>query len=94
MTLKRRAGRDDPLQKTGYRIPSSVVAMVREAVETGEAKSQNEFVERALRRELRATHQRQLYEEYAAAARDPEFMEELIRVDREWDVTAGDGLDD
>ena len=68
--------------------------MVREAVETGEAKSQNEFVERALRRELRATHQRQLYEEYAAAARDPEFMEELIRVDREWDVTVGDGLDD
>ena len=92
--MKRRAGRDDPLQKTGYRIPSSVVAMVREAVETGEAKSQNEFVERALRRELRATHQRRLYEEYAAAARDPEFMEELITVDREWDVTVGDGLDD
>jgi len=82
----------DPLQKTGYRIPRSLVLRVREAVEAGEAKSQNEFVERALRRELRAAEQRRLYDEYAEAASDPAFMAELLEVDRAWDSTVGDGL--
>ena len=82
----------DPLQKTGYRIPRSLVLRVREAVEAGEAKSQNEFVERALRRELRAADQRRLYDEYAEAASDPAFMAELLEVDRAWDSTVGDGL--
>ena len=84
----------DPLQKTGYRIPRSLVLRVREAVEAGEAKSQNEFVERALRRELRATAQRRLYEEYDRAASDPEFMREMREEDRLWDRTVGDGLTD
>ena len=84
----------DPLQKTGYRIPRSLVLRVREAVESGEAKSQNEFVERALRRELRAGEQRRLYEEYANAAADPDFMKEMLEEDRLWDRTVGDGLTD
>jgi len=84
----------DPLQKTGYRIPRSLVLRVRDAVEAGEAKSQNEFVERALRRELRAAEQRRLYDEYARAAADPDFMREMLDEDRLWDRTAGDGLTD
>jgi Arc/MetJ-type ribon-helix-helix transcriptional regulator len=84
----------DPLQKTGYRIPRSLVLRVREAVEAGEAKSQNEFVERALRRELRAAEQRRLYDEYARAAADPDFMGEMLEANRLWDRTVGDGLAD
>ncbi|MBM4184981.1 MAG: CopG family transcriptional regulator [Gemmatimonadetes bacterium] len=82
----------DPLEKTGYRIPRSLVLEVREAVESGEAKSQNEFVERALRRELRATHWRRLNEAYDQAASDPEFMAEMSEEARAWDVTVADGL--
>lgn len=67
---------------------------VREAVEAGEAKSQNEFVERALRRELRAGRQRRLYDAYEAAAADPDFMAEMLEVDRAWNATTGDGPQD
>lgn len=86
--------RDDPLEKTGYRIPRSLVAMVREAVDAGEARSQNELVERALRRELRAIRQRRLYEEYARAARDPAFTHEMAAATRDWSGALGDGLAD
>ena len=84
--------RDDPLEKTGYRIPRSLVAMVREAVDAGEARSQNELVERALRRELGAIRQRRLYEEYARAAENPAFAHEMADVARDWSGTLGDGL--
>lgn len=83
--------RDDPLEKTGYRIPRSVVVHVREAVEAGEARSQNEFVERALRRELRAVGQRRLYDEYARAAADPAFMDEMVEETSAWAGASGDG---
>ena len=92
MATHRRSSRDDPLEKTGYRIPSSVVIQVREAVESGEAKSQNEFVERALTRELRVIRQRQLYEEYARAARDTGFMAETESVTSDFEPTILDGL--
>lgn len=67
---------------------------VREAVEAGEAKSQNEFVERALQRELRASHQRRLYDSYKEAASDPHFVAELLDEVRAWDATLMDGLAD
>ena len=94
MSPKRRSAPTDPLEKTGYRIPRSLVMRVREAVDAGEAQSQNELVERALRRELRAVEQRRLYEEYAKAAADPDFMREMLEEDRLWDRTVGDGLED
>ena len=84
--------RDDPLEKTGYRIPRSLVAMVREAVDAGEARSQNELVERALRRELRVIRQRKLYDEYARAAENPAFVEEMADVARDWSGALADGL--
>lgn len=84
--------RDDPLEKTGYRIPRSVVAMVREAVDAGEARSQNELVERALRRELRAIRQRCLYETYGRAAADPAFVKQMTEEAEAWDTATADGL--
>ncbi len=84
--------RNDPLEKTGYRIPRSVVAMVREAVDAGEARSQNELVERALRRELRAIRQRRLYETYGRAAADPSFMKAMVEEIEAWDAATADGL--
>lgn len=83
---------DDPLEKTGYRIPRSLVSMVREVVEAGEARSQNEFVERALRRELRALEQQRLYEAYAKAAADAAFMADMDDAAKVWANAEGDGL--
>jgi Arc/MetJ-type ribon-helix-helix transcriptional regulator len=92
MASKRESKRSDPLEKTGYRLPKSLVMRVRDAVDAGEAKSQNEFVERALRRELDALRERHLHDEYGRAASDPVFMEELIEVDRDLDARTPDGL--
>ena len=65
---------------------------VREAVESGEAKSQNEFVERALRRELSEGRQKRLYASYADAVADPEYVAELGADAVAWDSTAAGGL--
>lgn len=46
------------------------------------------------RRELRAIRQRRLQEEYAAAASDPAFMEEMVETGRDLDGTVADGLED
>jgi Arc/MetJ-type ribon-helix-helix transcriptional regulator len=94
MSPKKRGSTDDPLQKTGYRLPRSLVMRVREAVEAGEAKSQNELVERALRRELAKSRTRRLYASYADAARDPEYAT-LMEIEADaWDRALGDGLAD
>jgi len=92
MTRYPPSSRDDPLEKTGYRIPRSVVAMVRESVQAGEAKSQNEFVERALRRELRAVRRDKLYEEYASAAQDAAFNADMDAAVEDFDAALMDGL--
>lgn len=93
MSPKRRSPHDDPLEKTGYRLPRSVVMKVREAVDAGEAKSQNELVERALRRELREIDRHRLRDEYAAAASDSSYLAEMQTLDRAWDATSADGLE-
>ena len=93
MSPKRRSPHDDPLEKTGYRLPRSVVMRVREAVDSGEARSQNELVERALRRELRVIERQRLHDEYAAAASDSAYLGDAEALDRAWDTTTADGLD-
>jgi Arc/MetJ-type ribon-helix-helix transcriptional regulator len=94
MSPRRRSTSADPLEKTGYRLPRSVVMRVREAVDAGEAASQNELVERALRRELRAIRRRRLEDEYAAAAADPDYLAAMREVDSDWDATVADGLEE
>jgi Arc/MetJ-type ribon-helix-helix transcriptional regulator len=94
MSPRRRASPDNPLEKTGYRLPRSLVLKVREAVDAGEARSQNELVERALRRELRSIERQRLHDEYAAAASDPAYLAEMEALDDAWDPTTADGLDD
>ena len=93
MSPRHRAPPGDPLEKTGYRLPRSIVMKVREAVDAGEAKSQNELVERALRRELRSIQRQHLHDEYAAAASDPAYLAEVQGVDRAWDAATADGLE-
>ena len=73
---------------------SSVADAVRQAVDEGAAESQNAFVERALVRELRDLRRRRVYDAYAVAAEDPSFTAEMEEVTREFQPTAGDGLED
>lgn len=90
----RRRSVNDPPRKPGWQVRSSVADAVRQAVDEGAAESQNAFVERALVRELRELRRRRVYEAYAAAAEDPSFTTEMEEVTREFEATAGDGLED
>jgi hypothetical protein len=82
----------DPPRKTGWQVRSSIAEAVRWAVEEGAAESQNAFVERALVRELRELRRRRVYDAYAEAAADPDFIEEMTRVRENFESAAGDGL--
>lgn len=90
----RRRSAADPPRKPGWQVRSSVADAVRQAVDEGAAESQNAFVERALVRELRELRRRRVYNAYAAAAEDPSFTAEMEEVTREFEPTAGDGLED
>lgn len=90
----RRRSANDPPRKPGWQVRSSVADAVRQAVDEGAAESQNAFVERALVRELRELRRRRVYDAYAAAAEDPSFAAEVAEVTREFEPTAGDGLED
>ena len=90
----RRRSAADPPRTPGWQVRSSVADAVRQAVDEGAAESQNAFVERALVRELRELRRRRVYNAYAAAAEDPSFTAEMEEVTREFEPTAGDGLED
>lgn len=89
----RRRSATDPPRKPGWQVRSSVADAVRQAVDEGAAESQNAFVEQALVRELRELRRRRVYDAYAAAAEDPSFRAEMEEVTREFEPTAGDGLE-
>jgi hypothetical protein len=65
---------------------------VRQAVEQGAAESQNAFVEKALVRELRELRRRRVYDAYAEAAADPEFVGEMKGLEEDFDSMTADGL--
>jgi hypothetical protein len=90
---KKRSLEHDPLKKTGYQIRTSVARAVRDAVDHGAAESQNAFVERALVRELKELRRRRVYDAYADAARDPDFMKEMGSLTDDYEPAAGDGLE-
>jgi hypothetical protein len=83
----------DAPRKVGWQVRGSVADAVRRAVEAGAAESQNAFVERALIRELRELRRARVYEAYASAARDPEFLDEMGRVTHDFEPAANDGLE-
>lgn len=54
--------------------------------------AQNEFLERALTRELREARRRKVYAAYGRAAADEAVVREMDKVDAEFEVASGDGL--
>jgi Arc/MetJ-type ribon-helix-helix transcriptional regulator len=92
MEPHRKSRRAAPRKKPGYQLPEALVRAVKDAVEQGAAESQNAFVERALKRELRETRRRRLYDAYAAAASDPAFLADMDSTTAAWESAAADGL--
>jgi hypothetical protein len=51
------------------------------------------FIRKPTKRERLRAERKRILESYVEAAADPEFMRELVEVDRAFDVTVGDGLE-
>ena len=57
-------------------LPGDLVAAVDRLVEEGRARSRDELIESALRRELAETHRAELDAEFGHMANDPDYQEE------------------
>lgn len=80
------------MRKTSVRLPASLLDDVREAVERGDAKTQTEFMQQALRHELQALRRKRLRSAYQAASNDEAFMRDMEATTRDFEVTSSDGL--
>jgi Arc/MetJ-type ribon-helix-helix transcriptional regulator len=74
-----------------FQLHVSVAEAIRAVVKAGAAPSANAFVEEAVREALRERRREKVYASYAKAAKDPEFMAEMLETDRVFDVTVSDG---
>jgi metal-responsive CopG/Arc/MetJ family transcriptional regulator len=70
--------------RTTLALPDDVLDRVDQAVRDGKARSRNEFVTQALRRELEAIERAQIDAAFAEMARDAEALEESRRLDEEF----------
>ena len=89
---RRRSPYSDPLRKVSYQIRSSLAEGIRSAVAAGAAPSVNAFVEDAIIERLKELRRERLYAAYAQAAADPDYVAEMAELERDFDVTAADGL--
>ena len=89
---RRRSTAQDPLKKITLRIHDSVASAIRGLVDSGEAASADAFIEAAIVAQLRERRRQRVYESYAAAAADTEFMADVHETERAFDRTVGDGL--
>jgi len=72
----------------------SVVEAIKTAVQAGVAPSANALVEEAVKEKLRALRRARVYREYAEAAQDEAFLDDLADTTRAFEPATGDGLSD
>ncbi|MBV8063423.1 MAG: hypothetical protein JOY51_07505 [Nevskia sp.] len=64
-------------RKVTFVLPAQVVTEIRQAVDLGLADSASSLVREALEARLRLLREEQLRREFAAAARDPDFLADI-----------------
>ncbi|HST62788.1 MAG TPA: hypothetical protein VLK84_29045 [Longimicrobium sp.] len=66
----------------------------RAAAGAGAALAVGALAKRLVRREMPAERKERLRQAYAEAGADPAYQAEMAKIDRAFDVTVGDGLDE
>jgi Arc/MetJ-type ribon-helix-helix transcriptional regulator len=69
--------------RTTLALPADLLTEVDRAVEAGQARSRNEFVAAALRRELAARRRAAIDAAFDGMAQDEEYLAESERIERE-----------
>jgi metal-responsive CopG/Arc/MetJ family transcriptional regulator len=72
-----------PRVRTTLALPADLLSEVDRAIEAGQARSRNEFVAAALRRELAARHRAEIDVAFAGMAQDEEYLAESEQIERE-----------
>jgi len=70
--------------RTTLTLPSELLEATDKAVREGKAKSRNELVAQALRRELAALKRAEIDAALAEMAKDPEYQAEVLKMEAEF----------
>jgi metal-responsive CopG/Arc/MetJ family transcriptional regulator len=70
--------------RTTLTLPNELLEATDKAVEQGKAKSRNEFVAQALRRELAAQKRAEVDAVLAEMANDPDYQAEVLKIEAEF----------
>ncbi|MBW4631019.1 MAG: ribbon-helix-helix domain-containing protein [Iphinoe sp. HA4291-MV1] len=70
--------------RTTLTLPSELLEATDKVVQEGKAKSRNEFVAQALRRELAALKRAEIDAALAEMANDPEYQTEVLKMEAEF----------
>ncbi len=70
--------------RTTLTLPSELLEATDKAVQQGKAKSRNEFVAQALRRELAALKRAEIDAALAEMANDPEYQAQVLKMEAEF----------
>ncbi|NEQ18791.1 MAG: ribbon-helix-helix protein, CopG family [Microcoleus sp. SIO2G3] len=70
--------------RTTLTLPSELLEATDKAVREGKAKSRNEFVAQALRRELAALKRAEIDAALAQMANDPEYQAQVLKMEAEF----------
>ncbi|MGH2412637.1 MAG: ribbon-helix-helix domain-containing protein [Microcystaceae cyanobacterium] len=70
--------------RTTLTLPAELLEATDQAVYQGKAKSRNEFVAQALRRELAAMKRAEIDAALAEMAQDPEYQAEVLKMEAEF----------
>ncbi|KAB8330491.1 ribbon-helix-helix protein, CopG family [Scytonema tolypothrichoides VB-61278] len=70
--------------RTTLTLPSELLEATDKVVQQGKAKSRNEFVAQALRRELAALKRAEVDAALAQMANDPEYQAEVLKMEAEF----------
>jgi metal-responsive CopG/Arc/MetJ family transcriptional regulator len=74
----------DQNTRTTLTLPNELLEATDKAVEQGKAKSRNEFVAQALRRELAAQKRAEVDAALAEMANDPDYQAEVLKIEAEF----------
>ncbi|TVR29103.1 MAG: hypothetical protein EA404_15540 [Spirochaetaceae bacterium] len=81
-------------QKVTYQLDAEVLQAVRQAVDSGKARTMSEFVQIALERHLAELRRAAIRENIREACADPLFREDVREVQASYEATADDGIND
>lgn len=74
----------NPTIEAKIRLPANLLEATDRAVNQGKAKSRDEFIMRAIRRELAALKRAEIDAALAEMARDPEYQAEVLQMEAEF----------